>query len=50
VTESVTLSRSTAILTARVFSLAMVETRSTPSSKLRGSILSSLSFAVGTVY
>jgi hypothetical protein len=34
-------------LTARVFSLAMVATRSTPSSKLLGSMRSSLSFAVG---
>jgi hypothetical protein len=34
-------------LTARVFSLAIVATRSTPSSKLRGSIRSSLSVAVG---
>ena len=35
------------IFTARVFSLAMVETRSTPSSKLRGSTLSTLSLPVG---
>jgi class 3 adenylate cyclase len=47
VTDSVILSRSSAILTARVFSLAMVATRSTPSMKLFGSIFSSLSLAVG---
>ena len=47
VTERVTRSRSSAILTARVRSLAIVATRSTPSMKLFGSTRSSLSFAVG---
>jgi hypothetical protein len=47
VTDSVTLSRSTLIFTARVFSLAMVETRSTPAEKALRVELQSLSFAVG---
>ena len=47
VTDKVILSLSSAILTARVFSVAMVATRSTPWLNALGSILSSLSFAVG---